>query len=423
MKKVIEVIDLIAKTSSTKQKEQILKDNAENKLLQQVLEYCYNPSKIYGIAKKSLIKSTSVEASHSDIFTLLDWLQTVNRSNDVVDKVNAFLLKSEEAERELYIKILLKDLRCGVSEKTILKVFPKLFYLHEIQQAYPMKENNQPKVGEWFALQEKYNGIRGDYLPNLKSIVSRQGISFTKLDHIIEEIKTLFGDKLVVDGELIRNNKDNLSDEENFTLTCSLVNSDDVDKTDVIFRIYDVIPLEEFLNGQSKLKFKERYDIMMVFEEKARELGLSHLLFSHNLYEGTDQRKIQELLDRMDEEGKEGLMLYKNDFYKCKRHNGLLKVKSFLSCDVKCIRLYEGEGRLEGKLGGIIVNYKGHEVGCGSGFSDEQRELYWKNPNEIVDRIVQIKYKTESKNKQGGISMQFPIFQCVRELGKEESYN
>lgn len=423
MKKVIEIIDLIAKTSSTKQKEQILKDNAENKILQQVLEYCYNPSKIYGIAKKSLIKPSAVEPPSLDIFSLLDWLQTVNRSNEVVDKVNAFLLKSEEKERELYIKILLKDLRCGISEKTVLKVFPKLFYLHEIQQAYPMKENNQPKANEWFALQEKYNGIRGDYLPNLNSIVSRQGISFTKLDHIIEEIKTLFGNKLVVDGELIRDNKDNLSDEENFTLTCSLVNSDDVDKTDVVFRIYDVIPLEEFLNGQSKLKFKERYDIMMIFEEKAKELGLSHLLFSHNLYEGTDQRKIQELLDKMDEEGKEGLMLYKNEYYKCKRHNGLLKVKSFLSCDIKCIGVYEGEGRNEGKLGGIIVNYKGYEVGCGSGFSDEQREYYWNNQQEIVDRIVQIKYKTESKNKQGGISMQFPIFQCVRELGKEESYN
>ena len=286
-----------------------------------------------------------------------------------------------------------------------------------------MKENNQPKVGEWFALQEKYNGIRGDYLPNLNSIVSRQGISFTKLDHLIKEIKTLFGNSIVVDGELIRDNKNNLSDEENFTLTCSIVNSDDVDKTDIIFRIYDIIPLEDFLEGQSKLKFKDRYKNMMAFEEKTKELGLSHLRFSHNLYEGTDQSKIQELLDKMDEEGKEGLMLYKNEYYKCKRHNGLLKVKSFLSCDIKCIGVYEGEGRNEGKLGGIIVNYKGFEVGCGSGFSDEQREYYWNNQQEIVDRIVQIKYKTESKNKQGGISMQFPIFQCVRELGKEESYN
>lgn len=423
MKKIIEIIDLIAKTSSTKQKEQILKDNADNELLQQVLEYCYNPSKIYGIAKKSLNKPTSIESPSSDIFSILNWLQTVNRSSEVVDKVNAFLLRKEVDERELYIKIILKDLRCGISEKTILKVFPQLFYLHEIQQAYPMKESNQPKVGEWFALQEKYNGIRGSYLSNLQSIISRQGISFKKLDHIIKEIKLLFGDNIVVDGELIRNNKECLTDEENFTLTCSLVNSDDVDKTDIIFRVYDIIPISEFLEGQSKLKFRDRYKLMMTFEAKAKELGLKHLLFSHNLYEGTDQSKIQELLDKMDKEGKEGLMLYKNDFYKCKRHNGILKIKSFLSCDVKCIGIYEGEGKYEGMLGGIIVDYKGNDCGCGSGFSDELRKLYWSNKEEIVGRVVQVKYKTESKNKQGGVSMQFPIFQCVREIGKEVSYN
>lgn len=423
MKKVIQIVNLITQTSSTKEKERILRDNVDNELLKQVLEYCYNPSKVYGIAKKSLNKPTTKESTKTNIFMVLDWLQTVNRSNDVVDEVNAFLQKSEEREKELYIKILLKDLRCGISEKTILKVFPRLFYLHEIQQAYPMKESNQPKVGEWFALQEKYNGIRGDYLPNLQNIVSRQGIAFKKLDHIIKEIELLFGDTIVVDGELIRNNKDGLTDEENFTLTCSLVNSDDVDKTDIVFRIYDIVPISEFLEGQSKLKFKDRYKLMMTFEAKAKALGLTHLLFSHNLYEGTDQSKIQELLDKMDREGKEGLMLYKNDFYKCKRHNGILKVKSFLSCDVKCIGVYEGEGKYEGMLGGIIVDYKGYDCGCGSGFSDELRELYWNHREEIVGRVVQIKYKTESKNKQGGLSMQFPIFQCVRELDKEVSYN
>lgn len=116
-------------------------------------------------------------------------------------------------------------------------------------------------------------------------------------------------------------------------------------------------------------------------------------------------------------------MLYKNDYYRCKRHNGLLKVKSFLSCDVECIGVYEGDGKYKGMLGGIIVDYKGYEVGVGSGFDDATREHLWKHQGEVVGRIVQIKYKTESKNKKGGLSLQFPIFQVVRELGKEVSYN
>ena len=424
MLNIISIINSIGNTSSTKEKENILKQNSENELLQKVLEYCYNPSKVYGIAKKSLNNSVEPNRCFNDIFSMLDWLQTVNRSTDVLNTVNSFLNSYDNDERDLYIKILLKDLRCGVSEKTVLKAFPKIFYLHEIQQAYPLKDNNKPKLGEWFALQIKWNGIRGDYMPNSNEIISRQGIAFTGMEHIVRDIKTLFGDTYVIDGELIRDNKDNKTDEENFTLTCSIVNTiDNVDKSDIHFRVYDIIPLNEFLEGKSKKKFIERYKDLMKFKEEAEEKGIKSIVFSENLYEGTDSSKIDELLEKVDKEGKEGLMLYKNDFYKCKRHNGILKVKSFLSCDVRCMSVYEGEGKYEGSLGGIIVNYKGYEVGVGSGFSDSQREYYWNNQQEIIDKIVQIKYKAESKSKKGNLSMQFPIFQLVREEGKEESYN
>ena len=425
MKTILDIVNQIATTSSTKQKEQILKDNQQNELLKQVLEYCYNPSKVYGIAKKSLATPTQATCKFATIFELLDWLQTVNRSSETVDITNAFLNSVEQDLKDLYTKIILKDLRCGISEKTVLKVFPKLFYLHQVQQAYPMKDNNKPRIGEWFALQEKLNGSRGDFIPTHNAILSRQGIAFSGMGHIVKEIKDLFGNDYVIDGELIRNNVDNLSDEENFTLSCSIINTQDdtIEKTDIIFIVYDIIPMEEFLNEKSKKLFKDRYKDLMKFEEIAKEKGTKYITFSHNLYEGTDQSKIQEWLDKMDEQGKEGLMLYKNDYYRCKRHNGLLKVKSFLSCDVECIGLYEGEGKYEGMLGGIIVDYKGYEVGVGSGFDDATREHLWKHQGEIVGRIVQIKYKTESKNKKGGLSLQFPIFQVVRELGKEVSYN
>ena len=424
MKTILDIVNQIATTSSTKQKEQILKDNQQNELLKQVLEYCYNPSKVYGIAKKSLATPTQATCKFATIFELLDWLQTVNRSSETVDITNAFLNSVEQDLKDLYTKIILKDLRCGISEKTVLKVFPKLFYLHQVQQAYPMKDSNKPKVGEWFALQVKHNGSRGDFLPTHNAILSRQGIAFSGMGHIIKEIKDLFGNDYVIDGELIRNNVDNLSDEDNFTLSCSIINTqDDKNKTDIVFTVYDIIPMEEFLNEKSKKLFRDRYKDLMKFEELAKEKGIKYIKFSHNLYEGTDQSKIQEWLNKMDEQGKEGLMLYKNDYYRCKRHNGLLKVKSFLSCDVECIGVYEGDGKYKGMLGGIIVDYKGYEVGVGSGFDDATREHLWKHQGEVVGRIVQIKYKTESKNKKGGLSLQFPIFQVVRELGKEVSYN
>ena len=59
----------------------------------------------------------------------------------------------------------------------------------------------------------------------------------------------------------------------------------------------------------------------------------------------------------------------------------------------------------------------------GSGFTDSQRNFFWNNPDEIVGKIVQIKYKGETQNKNGGISVQFPIFEIVRTDKTEPSYN
>ena len=106
-----------------------------------------------------------------------------------------------------------------------------------------------------------------------------------------------------------------------------------------------------------------------------------------------------------------------------KRNNGILKVKSFKHADILCTDVIEGDGKYKGTLGLIKCDYKGYELGVGSGFTDEQRHYYWNHRDEIIGKIVQIKYKGETQNKQGGLSVQFPIFQTVRYDKVEPSYN
>ena len=93
------------------------------------------------------------------------------------------------------------------------------------------------------------------------------------------------------------------------------------------------------------------------------------------------------------------------------------------NADLICTNVIEGEGKFRGTLGLIECDYHGYTLGVGSGFSDKQRRYYWEHPNEIIGKIVQIKYKNETKNKQGGLSVQFPIFQCVRNDKDTPSYN
>ena len=92
------------------------------------------------------------------------------------------------------------------------------------------------------------------------------------------------------------------------------------------------------------------------------------------------------------------------------------------SCDLKIIGFEEGQGRLKNTLGKLICDYKGFELGVGSGFSDELRNEIWNNQNEYLGRIAEIQYFEETHNDKKELSLRFPVFKCMREDGKEVSY-
>ena len=140
------------------------------------------------------------------------------------------------------------------------------------------------------------------------------------------------------------------------------------------------------------------------------------------LYEGTDHSKIEYWTNKMTEQGFEGCMVARDVPYYCKRHNGLLKSKLFSNLDLEIVGYEAGEGKYEGMLGAFIVQFKDNTVKVGSGLSDDQRKEFWDIKEDLIGRIVEVKYKEISKDKTTGKeSLQFPIFQRLREVGKEPS--
>ncbi len=78
--------------------------------------------------------------------------------------------------------------------------------------------------------------------------------------------------------------------------------------------------------------------------------------------------------------GYEGLVVKPFDYrYEKRRSQSWLKMKDILSKDLKVVHYFEGTGKYEGMLGGLIVDHKGKDVRVGGGFSDVQRQEYWKH--------------------------------------------
>lgn len=166
MNRIVKIIKQLEVTSSTNDKISLIEQNASDELFIKVLKYTYNDNLQYGFSEKKLRELLSTFTPFNGIvtwekelgFDMLDTLASSNINDNLRNSVLAFLLNQPEDEREIWIRILTKDLRCNISTKTINKAIKGLIGSWEIQQAYPI-DKAKLKKGEWIALSLKLNGI------------------------------------------------------------------------------------------------------------------------------------------------------------------------------------------------------------------------------------------------------------------------
>lgn len=421
MKDVIGICNELLSNNSRIEKENILEKYKNNKLFVELLKFMYNPMIVTGLDKNKLSKNILLTARLNTLEELMNYCKTYNTGTDNDISIVKATIKDLSNGNQEYIEFLenvvTKNLKLGITAKTLNKVYGDSFIEQwEVQQAYAIDKYNL-KDNEWFCLTEKLNGVRATYYND--KLINRQGREIIGCQHIIDEIKSNNLENVVLDGELIRKNIDKLDDNENFRLTTGIVNSKDDIKSELELVVFDVIKVEEFNSGESKETYKDR---RLKLNEVAK-LNLQNIKVADIVYEGVDKSKIDTELIRVSNEGKEGLMLNLDTTYKRKRHKGILKIKKFYIMDLKIVGFDCGKNKYANTLGSLIVDYKGNKVGVGTGLTDEDRQYIWDNQDELLGRVVEVKYKEISKDKTTNAeSLQFPVFCGIREIGKEVSY-
>ena len=278
------------------------------------------------------------------------------------------------------------------------------------------------KPNEYFYLSRKLNGNRCSFIDG--KLTSRQGKEFTGLQHIIDDINKLRLQDLFIDGELIRKNVDNVSDGENFRVGTGIINSDDADKSSIKLVIFDFFPKGQLSDKQSKDKYSRRKELLLRLKQQIEGNHLENIDVVEMVYEGTDKAEIDKWLEYAVQKDWEGLILNKDTVYKCKRTTDLIKIKRFYTMDLKVVDVEEGTGRLSGTLGALVVQYKNNTVNVGSGYDDKIRQEIWDNRENMIGKIIEVKYKEVSKDKKTGLeSLQFPVFVGIRNDKNEVSYD
>ena len=74
---------------------------------------------------------------------------------------------------------------------------------------------------------------------------------------------------------------------------------------------------------------------------------------------------------------------------------------------------------VEVMLGSVIIEHKGCDVGVGSGFDQEERRKYFKNPELIVGKTITVQYLEETTNQDGCHSLRFPVVKHVYSKGRD----
>ncbi len=409
---------------------EFIKAHRDDTYFKRFLYFALNPMLTYNISKKSTDKLMAEEnfdgqklIFFNDIFECCEHLSRLRGMDDATLRQVKMLLNvkyPEMDERELYIQLLSKKVRLGIAAKTINKIIPNLIPEWEVQQAYTV-EKYPLKEGTEFWLTQKLNGARATLYEG--QLLARSGMPYKGLEHITDALSWLRVAGFVADGELTLKDKGDLSDNEAFRVSTGILNSDNVNKTVICYTIFDMIPVKDFDALNPQVTYRYRRDILNQFAERIADTdGAVKVL--PVLYHGTDQSKIEELLEQMVREDKEGLMINTDAPYRRTRHKGILKVKRFYTMDLPIIRCEEGTGRLSGTLGAFVLKYKENEVKVGSGFTDEQREQFWNNRDDMEGLLCEVKYKEISQDKGTGLeSLQFPVFVGIRTDKTEVSYS
>lgn len=278
----------------------------------------------------------------------------------------------------------------------------------------------------------KFDGKRMYYLDGVGYSRDNKECRPAPIEHITDQITKcheLLG--FVPDGEVLYFNEDF---SENFkkaiSLTSRIERAPECDR--LYYVIFDLIRTENFLLEASDVPFGEAYARARQLLEAEEIPGRVDLLKTKlpNVFLARQTSDLFEMTNHPQYRDWEGLMLRDAGApYEYKRSGKLLKIKQWKDIECKVIGVKAGIGKHLGRLGALIVDYKGHVVAVGSGFDDQEREILWRELKEggrLYDSLVngelyiKVKYFEESQDADGNMSLRFPTYLCFRDTNLGE---
>jgi DNA ligase-1 len=398
---------------------------------------CYNPYVVFGVRQvPDTVGITDAENPWEEFNELMFQLcQRRLTGHAARDAIQSMAERFDSDEWNTFLApVLRRDLRAGISDKTINKICKKTDYeipIFGCQLA--TNSEGRPEMKGIKRLEPKLDGVRVllMVIPGASEGVtticfSRNGKLFENFQHIEEQVRNNWTKMVrkaatsnlsmgfVLDGEVIGNSFQELMRQAR--------RKTDVQAEDSVYNVFDILPLDAFREGHWNAQLNKRIQILEdmrpVIDTMPNVELLPHLMVNLDTAAGKDQ--LERYAKDQVNAGFEGIMIKNCDApYVCKRSTDWMKWKPTLTVDLEVVGVEEGTGRNLGRLGALVCHGvddgKEITVNVGSGFSDADRDDYWTNRNLVIGRTAEVLCDVITMNMDGTYSLRFPRFVRFRD--------
>ena len=318
-----------------------------------------------------------------------------------------------EQWNDWYRRILIKDLRCGITHKTVNKFSTMKVPVFECMLATDSAKHEKKMVGEVY-VEPKLDGVRViticDVDKDEVKMFSRNGKELNNFPKILEQFDSMLdqmAESMVFDGEV-------MSDDFQ-TLMREIHRKGGAKTDDAVLNVFDCIPLWAFKEGGYSASLQTRKEMMDDYQYPSNISKVEYVRM--NLSDDDGQKQFADYNKLCIDKGFEGIMIKPMDGpYECKRSSLWLKVKPFIEVSLTVTDTEEGTGRNAGKLGALIVEGKDDDkfikTNVGSGLTDADRESFWNAKDKLIGQIVEVRADaiTQNQDAKDTWSLRFPRF-------------
>jgi DNA ligase-1 len=440
---VVNILEELESTSGKNARIDILEAARKNEVLKKVFIAAQDPYTVYYVSKFKMPEPLSsgpgnMMPGEEDVAmeAFVDMLRSDLASRKVTgnaakEKVERAMARVDATHQKWFHRILLKNLRVGLQESSINKVWPGCVTSFSVALAATVKSEFTRGEGIKILDKVKYPVRVEPKLDGLRLIaVKKDGVVtfFTRNGTVLESMPRIRAaltnakfDNIVLDGEGMAAD---WNESSSVMMSGRSVDSksgkkEQKDDSNIFYNIFDAMNLDEWTKQESTATYDKRVSLVASVVDTVSSSCVRQVPHIN----AKDEEELKAFFSKCMNEGYEGVMLKTLDsYYEWDRSKNIRKLKPVVTYEGSVVGMYDGRDntRNEGKFGGFFVLLPNKIITrVGGGFNDLLRaKIKLDGMTEWAGKVVECEAQPDPMTPDGLTvdgKMRFPVYTRTRD--------